>query len=69
MNRIYSHLEQIEMIGQLADLKEQQYQNGLILSAILDLLLEKAILTRQDIAAKAEELEVLFNPHTADPMM
>jgi len=64
MNRIYSHLEQMNMIGQLADLKEQQYQNSLILSAVLDLLLEKAILTRHDIAAKATQLDSLFNANS-----
>ena len=53
-------LEQIQWIGQLADLKELHYQNSLILSAIVDLLLEKAILTREEIAVKAEQLERLF---------
>jgi hypothetical protein len=69
MNRINSHLEQVDYIGKLADLKEQHYQNTLILSAILELLLEKGLLTHQDVEKKAEELDAAINLHSIDPMV
>ncbi len=68
MNRILSHLEQVDYIAKLADLKEQHYQNTLILSAILELLLEKSLLTRQDIEQKAAQIDTALNPHSTYPM-
>ncbi|CAG7643198.1 hypothetical protein PAESOLCIP111_04439 [Paenibacillus solanacearum] len=56
-NRVSSHLEQIEWIGKLADLKEAHYQQSLMLSAVIELLVEKGILSAQEIAAKAHALE------------
>lgn len=57
MNRIHSHLEQIEWIGKLADLKEGHYQHSLLISAILELLMDKGLLTAQEIADKVHSLE------------
>lgn len=67
MQRIPSHLEQIDLIGKLADLKEQHYRNTLAITAVLELLFEKGILTRQEIQAKAAELDAL-TPPTANPI-
>jgi hypothetical protein len=69
MNSINSHLEQVDYIGKLADLKEQHYQNTLILSAILELLLEKGLLTSQDVEQKAMQLDAAINLHSIDPRM
>jgi hypothetical protein len=68
MNQIHSHLEQVDYIGKLADLKEQHYQNTLILSAVLELLLEKGLLTHQDIETKAAQLDEALNLHSTYPM-
>jgi hypothetical protein len=69
MNQIFSHLDQIDYIGKLADLKEQHYQNTLILSAMLELLLEKGLLTHQDIENKAAQLDEALNLHSTYPML
>jgi hypothetical protein len=66
MNKI-SHLDQVDYIGKLADLKEQHYQNTLILSAMLELLLEKGLLTHQDIEQKAAQLDEAVNLHSTYP--
>ncbi|QGQ99836.1 hypothetical protein EHS13_35715 [Paenibacillus psychroresistens] len=66
MNKI-SHLEQVDYIGKLADLKEQHYQNTLILSAMLELLLEKGLLTHQDIEQKAAQLDEALTLHSTYP--
>lgn len=57
-NRIHSHLEEIAWIGKLADLKEDHYRNSLLLSAIIELLMEKGMLTAEEISAKAQALEI-----------
>jgi hypothetical protein len=67
VNQILSHLEQVDYIGKLADLKEQHYQNTLILSAMLELLLEKGLLSHQDIENKAAQLDAALNLHSVYP--
>ncbi|SHI97649.1 hypothetical protein [Propionispora hippei] len=50
-------MKKLEMIGQLADLKEIDYKNTLSISVLLELLIEKNLITRQDFVRKARELE------------
>jgi len=49
--------EKIEIFASLADLKEANYRNLLALAALVDLLVEKGILDRQEIARRARELD------------
>lgn len=67
MNHHFSHLNEVDYIGKLADLKEQHYQNTLILSAMLELLLEKGLLTHQDIENKAAQLDEAIRLHSTYP--
>jgi hypothetical protein len=60
MNRIHSHLDEVNLIGKLAELKEDHYKNTLALTAIIELLVEKGILTPQEIQQKAAELDALI---------
>ena len=62
-----SPMEQVNLIGKLADLKEQHYQNTLALTSLLELLMEKGIITRQEIQATAARLDALTPPE-ANPM-
>ncbi|MBP1153290.1 MULTISPECIES: hypothetical protein [unclassified Paenibacillus] len=57
-NRIHSHLEEIALIGKLADLKEDHYQHSLLLSAVIELLMEKGMLTAEELSVKTQALEV-----------
>jgi hypothetical protein len=59
-------MNQVDMIAKLADLQEQNYRTTLALTAILELLTEKGILTEQEIRAKAAELDTL-TPREANP--
>lgn len=61
MNRIHSHLNEIDMIGKLADLKDAQYHQSLVIEALIELFVEKNIITRKELALKAAELESLAN--------
>ena len=47
----------VNMIGQIADLKDTNYKNTLAISTLLELLIEKNILTREEFPQKATELE------------
>lgn len=52
-----SAMDTINLIGKLADLKDSHYRNTLALSAVIDLLIEKGILTAQEIATRAARLD------------
>lgn len=56
-NRIHSHLQEIDMIGKLADLKDNQLKTAVWLEALTALLIERNMLSPEDIAAKLKELD------------
>ncbi|WP_159888077.1 hypothetical protein [Paenibacillus puerhi] len=58
-NRMHSHLDEIAWIGKLADLQDHQYRCTLLLTAMLELMQEKGLLSMQEIADKARLLEQL----------
>ena len=57
MNRIRSHLDEVQLIAKLADLKESHYKTTLLLHAVMHVLLEKQVLTPEELAAKVEEID------------
>lgn len=67
MNRILSHLEEVQLIGKLAELKDRHYEHTLLLSALIDLLIDKGIFTREELVIKKAELDRLATP-PAHPM-
>ncbi|WP_248929294.1 hypothetical protein [Paenibacillus hamazuiensis] len=67
MNRVQPHLSTIDLIGKLADLKDQHYRNTLALSAVIELLIEKGCITAEEIRSKAAQLDAASIPHPADP--
>ena len=52
-------MDEVHMIGKLADLKEQQYQHSLLISAITELLVEKGLLNMSELQARATSLQLL----------
>lgn len=58
MNRLNGLPAEVDMIAQLADLKEVDYKNTLVLTALVELLVEKGILTRKEVLQKARQLDV-----------
>ncbi|MBE1443868.1 hypothetical protein [Paenibacillus sp. OAS669] len=73
MNRIFNHLEQVDLIAKVADLKQAHYQNALLVSALIELLVEKGIITAKDIAVMSSQLDAAYtpeselSPHPGDP--
>jgi hypothetical protein len=60
LNRMRPHLSEVDLIGKLADLKEEHYRNTLVISAIIELLVDKGIVSIQEIEAKAIELDAVI---------
>lgn len=50
-------MTKLDMISQIADLKEIDYKNTLAITSIIELLIEKGILDRYEVAVKAQSLE------------
>lgn len=59
MSGISSHLHEVDMIGQLADLKESFYKQTLLISALMELLIEQGVMTREELGSKMRELDCL----------
>jgi hypothetical protein len=52
-------MDEVHMIAKLADLKEEHYKHSLMISAITELLIEKGILTADELQARATQLDRL----------
>lgn len=52
-------MNDLDIIGQIADLKDIDYKNTLAIVSIIELLIEKNIITRTDITKKAQFLDSL----------
>jgi hypothetical protein len=52
-------LNKLDVIAQIGDMKEVEYRNTLAITSIIEVLLEKNIISKDDIARKAEELDKL----------
>lgn len=51
--------ETIDLYATLADMKEVDYKNTLAITTLIDLLVEKGLLTRDEVAARAQRLDAL----------
>lgn len=50
-------MNNIDLIGKIGDLKEVDYKNTLSIATLLELLIDKDILTRQEFARKSYFLD------------
>lgn len=50
-------MSEVDVLYQIANLKETDYKNTLILSSIVELLIEKKIFTRRELIDKANQLD------------
>ena len=58
INQKFNHMEStINIMSQLSDMKEVDYRNTLALASIIEVLLEKKLITREDISKKATLLD------------
>ncbi len=59
-------MDKVEMIAQLADIKDYLYRATLGLTSLIEVLIDEGTITREQLLAKANELEneLLFDPIT-----
>jgi len=57
MKRPQTTWADIDLIGKLADLKQDHYRLTLAVSTLMELLIEKGLLQQEDISRKAAELD------------
>jgi hypothetical protein len=50
-------MSEVDVLYQIANLKETDYKNTLILSSIVELLIEKKVFTRKELIEKANQLD------------
>jgi mannitol/fructose-specific phosphotransferase system IIA component (Ntr-type) len=60
MKRFNHPMDEVNLIAQIADLKEVDYKNTLVITALVELLVEKGIVTRKEVLDKAQLLEQEF---------
>ena len=58
MNQFSSIPKEVDVIGQIADLKENDYKNMLVLTALIEILIDKGIIQRKDILQKTKLLDL-----------
>jgi hypothetical protein len=59
-------MTKLDLIGQIADMKEIDYKNTLAIASIIEVLIDKGIINRNDIALKALQLENMTIEETRD---
>ncbi|CAM4488518.1 hypothetical protein HMSSN036_05290 [Paenibacillus macerans] len=57
-----SPMNEVNVLAKLADMKEEHYHQLLTLSAMIELLMEKGIVTREEIEKKALEIDGFMTP-------
>lgn len=57
----------LDVVSQIGDMKQVDYRNTLAITSIIEILLEKDIITKEDIAKKAEELDRMAFVETGTP--
>lgn len=63
MNPLFSSpMNEVHILAKLADIKEEHYHQLVTLSAIMELLIEKGLLSRGEIEQKAAELDRFIDP-------
>lgn len=62
-------MDRIEMLAQVADVKEHLYKTTLGLTALIEVLIEQGTITRDQLALMAEKMEqeLCFDPITDRP--
>lgn len=59
--------EELDLAGQLADLKLRFYQQSVLLSALIDLLVEKELIEKDEIARMAVKIDKDLSKDLQEP--
>lgn len=61
MERYSPTWTEIDLVGKIADLKDDQYRITLAVSTLMELLVDKGVITKDDISNKASELDTFIH--------
>lgn len=67
-NEPHTAMHDVHIIAQLADLKDRQYHESLTITALIELLIEKQLITPMELQNKMIELDTAFTPHPKLPI-
>ncbi|KQL46872.1 hypothetical protein [Brevibacillus choshinensis] len=56
-------MKEVNLIAKLADLQEVDYQNTLVLHAMIELMVAKGLFTRDELTSKMSELDTQLSFH------
>ncbi len=59
----WSPMDEVNLVAQIGDLKENHYKNTLILTALVELLAERGLIRREEVLDKAYELDEALLKH------
>jgi hypothetical protein len=54
-----STAEMLRLWATIADLKETDYKNILAVTSLIDLLIQKGLITREELSARAQHLDAM----------
>ena len=54
-------MSDIDILGQIVNLKEDDYKNTLLLTGIIEVLVEKNIISKKDLVEKVKEIDTSAN--------
>ncbi|RNB83404.1 hypothetical protein EDM56_22330 [Brevibacillus fluminis] len=57
MSNHFSPFQEVNVLAKLADLQETEYHNTVLLHGIIELLIQKGVLTREELLAKARQID------------
>lgn len=52
-------MSEVDILYQISNLKEIDYKNTLVLTSLVELLIEKGIITRKELINKTKELDCI----------
>lgn len=64
MDSFSTSMDLVEFIGKLGDLKDEHYNMTLAFSAMIELLIDKGLITRQELECKTKEIDQLMTGST-----
>ncbi len=57
MNKKNNMVNPVEIFGQISDLKTTDYKNTLAIATLIELLIDKNIITKEDLIKKSNKLD------------
>jgi len=66
MKTRHNPLTEVNLIAKLADLQEADYHNTVVLHAVIDLLIQKGIITRDELLQQARTIDAELTPTVLD---